>query len=73
MVDVALATENEVIGPLFLWKHNGIPAGNGWNRSANNADWGVDYLMRTATARSNMFKNRPSHFISAAIGLKRQF
>jgi hypothetical protein len=49
-----------VITPLIQWKHNGIPAGNGWNRSANNAQWGYDYLMRTSTARSNMFDNRPN-------------
>ena len=60
LVEVAIDTEKEVIGPLFLWKHNGIPAGNGWNRSANNAQWGYDYLMRTSTARSNMFDNRPT-------------
>ena len=60
LVEVAIETEKEVIGPMFLWKHNGIPAGNGWNRSANNADWGFDYLMRTSTARSNMFDNRPT-------------
>jgi len=60
LVDVAIETEKEVISPLFLWKHNGIPAGNGWNRSANNAEWGYDYLMRTSTARSNMFDNRPT-------------
>ena len=60
LVEVAVETEQEVVDPLFLWKHNGIPAGNGWNRSANNAEWGFDYLMRTSTARSNMFDNRPS-------------
>jgi hypothetical protein len=60
LVEVAVEAEKAVIGPLFLWKHNGIPAGNGWNRSANNAEWGYDYLMRTATARSNMFENRPT-------------
>lgn len=60
LVDVALETEEKVIGPLFLWKYNGIPAGNGWNRSANNAEWGFDYLMRTGTARSNMYENRPN-------------
>lgn len=60
LVEVAVETEEEVIGPLFLWKHNGIPAGNSWNRSANNAQWGFDYLMRTGTARSNMFDNRPT-------------
>lgn len=60
LVECAVETEKEVIGPLFLWKHNGIPAGNGWNRSANNAEWGYDYLMRTGCARSNMFENRPT-------------
>jgi hypothetical protein len=60
LVEAAVDTERDVITPLFLWKHNGIPAGNGWNRSANNAVWGYDYLMRTSTARSNMFDNRPS-------------
>ncbi len=60
LVEVAVETEKKVIGPLFAWKYNGIPAGKGWNRSANNAQWGVDYLMRTSTARSNMFDNRPT-------------
>jgi hypothetical protein len=35
LLEVAIETEKDVIGPLFLWKHNGIPVGNGWNRSAN--------------------------------------
>jgi len=60
LVEVAIETEKEVNGSLFFWKYNGIPAGNGWNRSANNAEWGFDYLTRTATARSNMFENRPT-------------
>ena len=60
LIDIAVETEEEVIGPLFFWKYNGVPAGNGWNRSVNNANWGFDYLMRTATARSNMFENRPT-------------
>jgi hypothetical protein len=60
LLEVAIETEEKVIGPLFLWKHNGIPAGVGWNRSYNNAEWGYDYLMRTSTARSNMFDNRPN-------------
>lgn len=59
LLEVARSTEREVIGPLMAWKHNGVPAGNGWNRSVNNAEWGFDYLNRTAGARSNMFDNRP--------------
>lgn len=60
LVDTAVETEKEVIGPFFRWEHNGRPAGNGWNRSANNAEAGVDYFNRTGTAKSNMFDNRPT-------------
>lgn len=60
LVDTAVATEHDVIGPFFEWVHNGRPAGNGWNRSTNNAQWGLDYFNRTGTARSNMFDNRPT-------------
>ncbi|QXN49703.1 MULTISPECIES: DUF1254 domain-containing protein [Pseudomonas] len=60
IVEVAKQAEQEVIKPFFQWKYNGRPAGNGWNRSANNAQWGVDYYNRTGTAKSNMFDNRPN-------------
>ncbi|MGD9511745.1 MAG: DUF1254 domain-containing protein, partial [Geminicoccaceae bacterium] len=60
IVDEAVKAENGVIGPFLQWKHNGKPAGNGWNRSVNGADFGIDYFGRAATARSNMFENRPS-------------
>jgi hypothetical protein len=60
MTEEAIAAEKEVIGPFFQWKHNGKPAGNGWNRSVNNAQWGVDYFNRTGSAKSNMFGNRPN-------------
>ncbi|TWX96934.1 DUF1214 domain-containing protein, partial [Klebsiella pneumoniae] len=49
-----------VITPFFQWKHNGVPAGNNWNRSVNNAQTGLDYFNRTGTAKSNMFDNRPT-------------
>lgn len=60
LVETAVETEGEVIKPFFEWKHNGVPAGNGWNRSKNNAEFGLDYFNRTGTAKSNMFDNRPS-------------
>ena len=58
--EVAVETEREVINPFFEWKHNGRPAGNGWNRSTNNARFGTDYFNRTGTAKSNMFDNKPT-------------
>ena len=60
LVETAIATEQEVISKFFQWKHNGRPAGNNWNRSVNNAQWGVDYFDRTGTSRSNMFDNKPN-------------
>jgi hypothetical protein len=60
IVAEAVATENELIKQFFRWEHNGVAAGNGWNRSLNNAAWGIDYFDRTGTARSNMFDNKPN-------------
>lgn len=60
LIATAVETEEKVILPFFAWKYNGRPAGNGWNRSTNNAQWGIDYFNRTGTAKSNMFDNRPN-------------
>lgn len=60
LVETAIETEKNVISPFFEWRHNGRPAGNGWNRSTNNAQFGLDYFNRTGTAKSNMFDNRPT-------------
>lgn len=57
---VAVETERDAINPFFEWRRNGLPAGNGWNRSTNNAQTGFDYFDRTGTAKSNMFDNRPT-------------
>ncbi|MFV3307996.1 DUF1254 domain-containing protein [Pseudomonas sp. NY15181] len=60
LVQTAVESEKELIKPFFEWQHNGRPAGNGWNRSTNNAQFGVDYFNRTGTSKSNMFDNRPT-------------
>ncbi|HET7539772.1 MAG TPA: DUF1254 domain-containing protein [Polyangiaceae bacterium] len=60
LIATAVETEREVIAGFFAWKHNGRPAGNGWNRSTNNAQFGLDYFDRTGTSKSNMFDNRPN-------------
>ena len=60
LVSTAVETEENVIQPFFQWRHNGRPAGNGWNRSTNNAQFGIDYFDRTGTSKSNMFDNRPN-------------
>lgn len=60
IVAAAIESEEKVIQPFHQWIHNGRPAGNGWNRSTNNAEWGIDYFNRTGTSKSNMFDNRPN-------------
>ncbi|HXY29565.1 MAG TPA: DUF1254 domain-containing protein [Gemmatimonadaceae bacterium] len=56
--DTAVASEKELIAPLFQWRLNGPPAGNGWSSPRNNGAFGVDYAVRAAVAKSNMFENR---------------
>jgi len=58
--ETAVAAEREMIDPFLQWRYNGRAAGNGWNSPVNNAEWGTDYLNRTATAKSNMFDNLPT-------------
>jgi len=55
-----VATEKEVVGPLFGFHNNGKPVGNGWTSPSNGANWGYDYLSRLATAKSNMYDNAPN-------------
>ena len=59
LVEACVEAEQSVIVPFLQWKYNGVPAGNGWTRSKNNAQWGVDYFDRTGTARSNLLENTP--------------
>ena len=52
-VQAAIDELDETMVPDFLrWEHNGKPAGNNWNRSQHNAEWGVDYYNRISTSRS---------------------
>jgi hypothetical protein len=57
--ETAIAAENDIVNDFLQWRHNGRPAGNGWNSPVNNAVWGTDYLNRAATGRSNIYENRP--------------
>ena len=60
LTETAVAAERDIVLPFFQWRHNGVPAGNNWNRSKHNAEFGVDYFDRLGTAKSNMFDNRPN-------------
>jgi len=60
MVETAKELDRTLIAEAIQWKYNGVAAGNGWNRSKHNAEWGRDYYNRTMTSKSNMFDNRPT-------------
>jgi hypothetical protein len=53
------AADKELIKPFLQWRYNGIPAGNGWTTLTNGAEWGTDYVNRTADAVSNIYVNVP--------------
>jgi hypothetical protein len=57
--EAAVTAEHDLIDPFFQWRNNGRAAGNGWNSPVDGAQWGTDYLNRTASAKSNMYDNRP--------------
>ena len=59
LVDSFVAADKELIKPLLEWRYNGIPAGNGWTTLTNGAEWGTDYVNRTAVAVSNIYVNVP--------------
>ena len=56
--EAAVASDKELISPLFQWKLNGAPAGNGWYLPIDNGAFGADYVIRTAISKSNMYENR---------------
>jgi len=55
--ETAIASDRELIDPLFSWGYNGTPAGNRWTSPVNNAAWGTDYLSRTTISKGDMFEN----------------
>jgi hypothetical protein len=56
--ETAVASDKELIAPLFQWRLNGPPAGNGWYSPVDNGAFGADYVIRTAISKSNMFENK---------------
>jgi hypothetical protein len=60
MLDAITDTDTTFIAGAMQWAYNGKPAGNGWNRSQHNSQWGLDYQNRATTSKSNMFENRPN-------------
>jgi hypothetical protein len=59
LTQTAIATEDEVIRPLFEFHNNGRPSATAGRPRPNGARWGTDYLSRTASAKSNIYDNAP--------------
>lgn len=57
LIDSFAAAEKELVEPFFQFQYNGRAMGNGWTVPANAAEWGTDYLNRTAISKSSMYQN----------------
>jgi hypothetical protein len=55
--EVAVATERDIVHPIFNWSNVGLPVGNGWTSPNNGAAFGTDYYARLAVARTNILVN----------------
>lgn len=45
---------------LFQFRNIGVPSDNGWTTQLNGANFGTDYLSRTAMGKANIFVNAPN-------------
>jgi hypothetical protein len=52
-----VAADEDLVRPLFQFEYNGRAIGNGWTSPVNAAQWGTDYLNRTAISKSSMYQN----------------
>jgi hypothetical protein len=57
LIESFTAAEDELVRPLFHFKYVGRAVGNGWTAAANAANWGTDYLNRTAVSKAIMYEN----------------
>jgi hypothetical protein len=59
MIAAAVDAEKELVEPLFEFRNYGVQLAHNWSTTANGADFGTDYLTRTAVAKSNILVNAP--------------
>ena len=59
MIDEATRCEQSLIDPLRQFRNFGVPLPYHWTTVNNGAQFGNDYFMRTAIARSNILVNSP--------------
>jgi hypothetical protein len=59
LIEEATSAEQDVVGPLLQFRNFGVPLPHNWTTQNNGAQFGTDYFMRTAIARSNILVNKP--------------
>ena len=57
LIESFVAADEELVKPLIHFQYNGKAIGNGWTTVANAAEFGTDYLNRTAVSKSTMYSN----------------
>lgn len=56
----AVLDADSTVKELFEFRNYGIPVGANWTTQRSGAQFGQDYLMRTAVGKSNIFVNTPN-------------
>jgi hypothetical protein len=59
MTQAAVASDKELVSPLFQFRNYGRQLPHHWSSIINEAAFGTDYFTRTAVAKSNIFVNAP--------------
>ncbi|AHH16044.1 hypothetical protein NONO_c12370 [Nocardia nova SH22a] len=54
---------DKVVAELFEFRNIGCPVAHNWTTQRNGADFGTDYLSRTAIGKSNIFVNTPNETV----------
>lgn len=54
---------DRVVDELFEFRNIGFPVAHNWTTQRNGADFGTDYLSRTAIGKSNIFVNTPNETV----------
>ena len=57
LVESFRAADEDLLKPLIHFQYNGKAVPNGWTTVENAAEFGTDYLNRTAVSRSTMYSN----------------
>jgi hypothetical protein len=60
LIEEATNADKNVVSPLLQFRSFGMPLPYNWTTQNNGAQFGTDYFMRTAVAKSNILVNKPA-------------